>query len=192
VIDPPTALRRLTAEQVKTLLAPSFTADGLAAATEVVSGIGASPGHAIGVAVLDSDRAAARAAQGDPVILVRPTTSPQDLPGMLAAEAVVTARGGATSHAAVVSRSLDKPCVCGSTGLDVDPGAGVFTVRGVTYEEGTWLSVDGATGRVYAGQLPLGVPEASLAGLARFAAWATEHPVHPELDAALQAAYNPA
>jgi pyruvate,orthophosphate dikinase len=189
LIDPPTALCRLTAEQVKTLLAPTFTAAGLAAAGVLVSGIGAAPGHAVGVAVLDSDRAAARAAQGEPVILVRPTTSPQDLPGMLAAGAVVTARGGATSHAAVVSRSLDKPCVCGCTGLDVDPAAGVFSVGGIKYEEGTWLSVDGATGRVYAAQLSLGIPEASLTDLARFAAWAAEHPVNAELAAALRAAW---
>jgi pyruvate,orthophosphate dikinase len=188
LIDAPTALRRLTAEQVQTLLAPAFTADGLAGAAVLVTGIGASPGHAVGVAVLDSDRAAARAAAGEPVILVRPTTSPQDLPGMLAAEAVLTARGGATSHAAVVSRSLDKPCVCGAAALEVDPSAGVFTVAGIKYDEGTWLSVDGATGRVYAAQLPLGVPETSRSDLARFAAWAAEHPVNAELDAALRAA----
>jgi pyruvate,orthophosphate dikinase len=192
LIDPATALKRLTAEQVTTLLAPAFTADALSGATALVTGIGASPGHAVGVAVLDSDRAANRAAAGEDVILVRPTTSPQDLPGMLAAKAVVTARGGATSHAAVVSRSLDKPCVCGCTALQVDPTAGVFTVDGIKYDEGTWLSVDGATGRVYAAQLPLGVPEAGLADLARFAAWAQEYPVNAELGEALRAACPPA
>jgi len=195
LIDPETALRRLTADQVATLLAPVFTPDGLAAAEAagvLLTGIGASPGHAVGVAVLDSDRAAARVAAGDEVILVRPTTSPQDLPGMLAAKAVVTARGGATSHAAVVSRSLDKPCVCGAAALEVSPEAGVFVVGGVKYDEGTWLSVDGATGRVYAARLPLGVSEASLTDLRRFAAWAEQHPVGDELGAALRAACSPA
>jgi pyruvate,orthophosphate dikinase len=191
LVDPPTALRRLTAEQVNTLLAPAFMPDALAAATPLVTGIGASPGHAVGVAVLDSDRAAARAAAGEDVILVRPTTSPQDLPGMLAAKAVVTARGGATSHAAVVSRSLDKPCVCGCADLQVDPAAGVFLVEGVKYEEGMQLSVDGATGRVYAAHLPLGVPAGNVADLARFAAWAEQHPVGEELAAALRAACLP-
>jgi pyruvate,orthophosphate dikinase len=191
LIDPATALRRLTAEHVRALLTPVFTADGLAAAEAagaLLTGIGAAPGHAVGIAVLDADRAAARAGAGEDVILVRPTTGPQDLPGMLVSRAVVTARGGATSHAAVVCRSVHKPCVCGCTGLEVDPGAGVFGVDGAKYDEGTWLSVDGATGRVYAGQLPLGVPEASLTDLARFAAWSEQHPVSEELGAALREA----
>jgi pyruvate, orthophosphate dikinase len=194
-LDPATALRRLTAEQVRSLLAPAFPANALAAADAagaLFTGIGASPGHAVGVAVLDADRAACRAAAGEEVILLRSTTGPQDLPGMLASRAVVTARGGATSHAAVVSRSLARPCVCGCPGLQVDPARGLFSVDGVSYDEGTWLSVDGATGRVYAGQLPLGVPGASLAELARLAAWAEQHPADEELCAVLRELGSPA
>jgi len=186
LLDPATALRRITAEQVRALLAPAFTADGLAAAERsgpLLTGVGVSPGQAVGVAVLDADRAATRSAAGEDVILLRPSTSPQDLTGMLVCRAVVTARGGPTSHAAVVCRSVGKPCVCGCTGLQV--GSAGFGVDGVTYAEGTWLSVDGATGRVYAARIPLGVPEASRADLARFADWARQYPVSEELGVAL-------
>src|SRR5258708_25043686 len=107
------ALKLVSAEQVKRLLRPAFDPDALAAAEELASGVGSSPGHAFGVAVLDSDRAADLAATGERVLLLRPTTSPQDIRGMLSGQGIVTAKGGALSHAAVVSRALDKPCVVG-------------------------------------------------------------------------------
>jgi pyruvate,orthophosphate dikinase len=170
VIDEATALARVTAEQVRRLVSPEFDAEAVATARAngslLTTGIGASPGHGSGAAVLDADRAAALAAEGTDVVLVRPTTSPQDLRGMLAATAVLTARGGATSHAAVVSRALDKPCVVGCQELDVRPDERVFVLGGREYPEGTQLSVDGATGSVYAGVLPRSVPERYLAPLA--------------------------
>ncbi|MGQ0844452.1 MAG: pyruvate, phosphate dikinase [Sporichthyaceae bacterium] len=174
LIDTATALRRVSAEQVRTLVAPAFVEAELAAAELLFSGIGASPGHAGGFAVLDGDRAALRVAAGEDVILLRPTTSPQDLPGMLAAQAVVTAKGGATSHAAVVSRALDKPCVTGCERLEVRPDEGVFLIDGTSHPEGTYLSVDGATGNVYAGHIGRGVPEGNLTGMAALLRWADD------------------
>ena len=148
------ALRKVSVEQLKKLLRPSFEPAALEAAPVLAEGIGASPGHSWGVAVLDADRASDRAAAGEKVILLRPTTSPQDIRGMLASDAIVTARGGALSHAAVVSRALDVPCVVGCERIDIDPVAGRFTINGKVFEEGTELSVDGATGRIYVGHLP--------------------------------------
>jgi pyruvate,orthophosphate dikinase len=178
LITPTTALHRVTPDQVRMLVAPEFDEAALAKArvdgSLVVRGIGASPGHGSGEAILDADRAAQRAAQGVSVVLVRPTTSPQDLPGMLAAQAVVTARGGATSHAAVVSRALDKPCVVGCADLDVQPDEGTFAVGDRTFTEGTYLSVDGATGDVFAAEIPRVVPQQNLARLGELLRWADE------------------
>ncbi len=178
LITSTTALRRVTADQVRTLVAPAFADVELATARAdgrlLLTGTGASPGHAGGVAVLDSDRAAQRVAAGEDVILLRPTTSPQDLPGMLAAQAVVTARGGATSHAAVVSRALDKPCVTGCEKLEVLPEEHLFRIDGETYPEGTYLSVDGSTGAVYAAQIARVLPEGNLHDLAVLLGWADE------------------
>jgi pyruvate,orthophosphate dikinase len=138
----------------------------------LATGIPASPGHAIGRATLDPDRAAQLAAEGQSAVLVRPTTSPQDLHGMIAAQAVVTQRGGATSHAAVVSRALDKACVVGCDTIEVDLEQRRFTIDQTLYEEGTWLSVDGASGEIYLGQLPLGLPEGEVANLNTLLEWA--------------------
>jgi pyruvate,orthophosphate dikinase len=160
-IDEATALARVSVEQVRRLISPQFSAEAVAGAKVLITGIAASPGHGSGAAVLDADRAAALAAEGADVVLVRPTTSPQDLRGMLAATAVVTARGGATSHAAVVSRALDKPCVVGAAAIDVRPDEKIFVINGTEYAEGTQLSVDGGTGQVFAGLLPRGVPDGS-------------------------------
>jgi pyruvate,orthophosphate dikinase len=164
-IDEETAVDRVSVEQVRRLVSPQFSAAAVSRARVLTTGIGASPGHGSGVAVLDADRAAALAAEGTDVVLVRPTTSPQDLRGMLAATAVVTARGGATSHAAVVSRALDKPCVVGAAQIDVRPEEMFFSIDGVGYAEGTELSVDGGTGQVYAGILPRSVPDSTGGGL---------------------------
>ncbi|HZE67259.1 MAG TPA: pyruvate, phosphate dikinase [Sporichthyaceae bacterium] len=165
-IDPSTALGMVTADQVRRLVSPQFSAAAMSAAALLTTGIAASPGHGSGQAVLDADRAATLATEGHDVVLVRPTTSPQDLRGMLAATAVLTARGGATSHAAVVSRALDKPCVVGASEVDVRPDEQVFIIDGVSYPEGTELSVDGATGKIYAGLLPRAIPDTADLGLA--------------------------
>jgi len=172
------ALRRVTSDQVKRLISPEFDAAALAQARRegrvLTTGVPASPGHGSGQAVLDADRAAQKAAAGDPVVLVRPTTSPQDLRGMLAANAIVTARGGATSHAAVVSRALDKPCVVGCDDLQVIPGEGVLIVAGRRYREGDTISVDGGTGEIIHGDVPRTVPTRNLDGLTRLLAWADQ------------------
>ena len=149
------ALKQVSVEQLKRLLRPAFEPAALQTASVLTQGIGASPGHAYGAAILDADRAAAVASGGERVILLRPTTSPQDIRGMLSAKAIVTARGGALSHAAVVSRALDIPCVVGCETLEIDLERRRFTTGGKTFDEGTPLSVDGATGKVYSGVLPL-------------------------------------
>ncbi|MGQ0464333.1 MAG: pyruvate, phosphate dikinase [Sporichthyaceae bacterium] len=169
LITPVDAMGRVTAEQVRRLVSPQFDASAVEEAKDagrlLLVGIPASPGHGSGVAVLDADRAADLTAEGTDVVLLRPTTSPQDLRGMLAATAVVTARGGATSHAAVVSRALDKPCVVGAKAVEVRPDERVFVVGGTSYPEGTEVSVDGGTGEVFAGVLPRSVPQAAAADL---------------------------
>jgi pyruvate,orthophosphate dikinase len=149
------AVRRVTPAQLGKLLRPTFDAAALQSARVLTAGIGSSPGHAAGAVSVDADDAAMRAAAGERIILLRPTTSPQDIRGMLVAEGIVTARGGALSHAAVVSRALDKPCIVGCEAIDVDVAHGTFTIGDETFDTRTMLSIDGETGRVYLGELPL-------------------------------------
>lgn len=168
------ALKRVSVEQLKKLLRPAFEPDVLVRTRPLLEGIGASPGHAYGIAVLDADRAATVAASGERVILVRPTTSPQDIRGMLASRAIVTAKGGALSHAAVVSRALDVPCVVGCEAMEVDLAARSFTVGDERLEEGAPLSVDGATGKVYSGLLPLEPASQATEQIDRLLVWADD------------------
>ncbi|WP_149181952.1 pyruvate, phosphate dikinase [Streptomyces sp. TRM49041] len=147
------ALERVSGEGLARLMFPSF--DTSDAEEPLTRGVPASPGAAVGAAVFDSAEAGRRAAAGERVVLVRPETTPDDLPGMVAAQAVLTSRGGKTSHAAVVARGMGKVCVCGAEGLVVDPRGRRCTAGGVTVEEGTVLSVDGTEGRVYLGEVPL-------------------------------------
>ncbi|MET8148594.1 pyruvate, phosphate dikinase [Actinoplanes sp. NPDC049668] len=142
------ALRRVTGEQLAQLMFPSFDSD--AAPDPLTTGVPASPGAAVGAVVFDS--AAAAAATG-PVILVRRETNPDDLPGMIAAQGILTSRGGKTSHAAVVARGMGKTCVCGADQLEI--GADSVTVNGHVVKAGEIISVDGTTGRVYAGAVPV-------------------------------------
>jgi pyruvate,orthophosphate dikinase len=172
ILSPSEALKKVTVEQLKRLMRPSFDADTLARTPILTEGIPASPGHALGIAVLDADRAAERAARGDKVIFVRPTTSPQDIRGMLASQAIVTARGGALSHAAVVSRSLDVPCVVGCEALQIDMEARHFYINGQLFEEGALLSVDGATGRIFGGHIPIRASAESSEHIGRLLSWA--------------------
>jgi pyruvate,orthophosphate dikinase len=192
VIPAAEAVRRVDPDQVKNLVSPEFDAAALAAARAagrvLTTGVSASPGHGSGQAVLDADRAAQKAAGGEPVVLVRPTTSPQDLRGMLAANAIVTARGGATSHAAVVSRALDKPCVVGCEDLQVLPDDGVLVLAGRRYREGEIISVDGGTGDVILGDVPRSVPTRNLDDLSQLLVWADQQSgaaVWPEATSAL-------
>ncbi|HEY0179304.1 MAG TPA: pyruvate, phosphate dikinase [Dokdonella sp.] len=167
MLAPSQAVGRVSAEQVRRLLRPVFDPEQLAAAEVVARGIGSSPGQTSGIAVLDADRAVEQAAAGRAVVLVRPTTSPLDIRGMLAAEGVLTARGGALSHAAVVSRALDKPCVVGCEALAIDPEARTFAVGGRTWREGDPVAINGATGEVYAEALRLAAPTQGTDSLAR-------------------------
>ncbi|MCZ4122750.1 pyruvate, phosphate dikinase [Streptomyces sp. H39-S7] len=152
-ISPGEALSRVTGQQLARLMFPRFDDT---AGTPLAHGIPASPGAAVGAAVFTSAEAVRRAAAGEPVVLVRRETTPDDLPGMVAAQAVLTGRGGKTSHAAVVARGMGKTCVCGAEELTVDPEARHFTTRdGTVVAEGTVLSVDGTAGTVHLGALPL-------------------------------------
>jgi pyruvate, orthophosphate dikinase len=168
------AVKSVSAEQLRRLLRPVFDAEVLAGASPLAQGVGSSPGHATGDAALDSDRAALLAAGGRHVILLRPTTSPQDIHGMLVADGIVTARGGALSHAAVVSRALDKPCVVGCEAINVDLDTRTFVIDGQGFAEGEPLSIDGTAGKIYAGTIPLRAPLKDVGALRRLMAFADE------------------
>ncbi|MGW0758425.1 pyruvate, phosphate dikinase [Streptomyces sp. NPDC002814] len=154
LVTPDEALARVSGDGLAHLMFPSF--DASATGEALAHGIPASPGAAVGATVFDSAEAVRRAAAGEKVVLVRQETTPDDLPGMIAAQAVLTSRGGKTSHAAVVARGMGKVCVCGAEELTVDAEARRFTTRdGTVVEEGTVLSVDGSAGAVYPGAAPL-------------------------------------
>ncbi|HEY4303028.1 MAG TPA: pyruvate, phosphate dikinase [Gemmatimonadaceae bacterium] len=152
LIDSETAVKRVLPEQLDQLLHPVIDAD--VRATPLCTGLPASPGAASGIAVFDPDVAEKRNAAGDKVILVRDETTPEDFHGIVAARAVLTARGGMTSHAAVVARGMGKCAVVGANTMHVDVQHRRFTVGGETVSEGDYITVDGATGRVYRGDLP--------------------------------------
>ncbi|MFF5958344.1 pyruvate, phosphate dikinase [Streptomyces luteogriseus] len=148
------SLDRVGGTELTRLMFPTFatrTAD-----VPLTHGVPASPGAAVGVVVFDSEAAVRRVADGQHTVLVRRETTPDDLPGMIAAQAVLTSRGGKTSHAAVVARGMGKVCVCGADALAIDPAARQFTTpAGVVVREGDTVSVDGTAGTVYPGALPL-------------------------------------
>ena len=157
LIDEAEAVRRVDPKQLDQLLHPRL--DPAASVEVLVSGLPASPGAASGRVVFDPDVAAAQAEEGNPVILVREETSPDDFHGMVAARAVVTARGGMTSHAAVVARGMGKCCVVGATGLVLNYEDAYCTCDDVTVREGDWVTVDGTSGRVLLGQVGTVEPE---------------------------------
>ena len=157
VIDRAEAVRRVAPGALDALLHP--TIDPAAEVEVLAEGLPASPGAAQGRAVFTSAAAEAAAAEGGAVILVRPETSPDDFHGMAAAAAVVTARGGMTSHAAVVARGMGLPCVAGAGALRIDVAQGRLEAGGHTVVAGDWLTVDGATGRVLLGRVPTREPE---------------------------------
>ncbi|QJS99688.1 pyruvate, phosphate dikinase [Streptomyces asoensis] len=153
-ITPEEALARVGGDGLARLMFPRF--DTAVTGDALAHGLPASPGAAVGAAVFDSAEAVRRAAAGEKVVLVRQETTPDDLPGMVAAEAVLTSRGGKTSHAAVVARGMGKVCVCGAEELTVHTEARRFTTPdGTVVEQGTVISVDGSVGAVYAGEVPL-------------------------------------
>ncbi|MEU7066206.1 pyruvate, phosphate dikinase [Streptomyces sp. NPDC053429] len=153
LIDEAEALQRVNGAQLAQLMFPRF--DESAKATMLGRGIAASPGAAVGKAVFDSYTAVKWSRSGEKVILIRRETNPDDLDGMIAAEGILTSRGGKTSHAAVVARGMGKTCVCGAEDLEVDTKRRRMTVGGTVVEEGDVVSIDGSTGKVYLGEVPV-------------------------------------
>jgi pyruvate,orthophosphate dikinase len=163
------AIARVPPNDLNQLLHP--TIDPKAALDLLTTGLPASPGAASGAAVFDADHAEILGRKGEPVILVRRETSPEDFHGMVAARAILTARGGMTSHAAVVARGMGKPCVAGAHAIEVDESQPSFSVNGRRIAEGEWITVDGSSGSVYAGKARLMAPELS-GNFSRLMAWA--------------------
>jgi pyruvate,orthophosphate dikinase len=154
LIDMDEAVRRVSGDQLAQLMFPRFVEGG--DATQLTQGMNASPGAAVGKAVFSSETAVQWADKGEKVILVRRETNPDDLAGMIAAQGVLTSRGGKTSHAAVVARGMGKTCVCGAEELKVDTRAKRFTAPdGSVVSEGDVISIDGSTGRVWLGEVPV-------------------------------------
>ena len=153
LIDWKTAIKRVPADQLDQVLAPIFDRKAIAAAKAIATGLPAGPGAASGKAYFNAERAVEAAAKGEKVLLVRVETSPEDLRGMIAAEGILTARGGVSSHAALVARQMGKVCVCGASALHVDYATKTMTVNGQTFKEGDALSIDGTSGSVYAGEV---------------------------------------
>jgi pyruvate,orthophosphate dikinase len=154
LIDMDEALQRVTGAQLAQLMFPRF--DDSASPTKIAHGMNASPGAAVGKVVFDSDTAVEWSNRGEKVILVRRETNPDDLHGMVAAQGILTSRGGKTSHAAVVARGMGKTCVCGAESIDVSSNDRRFTTRsGVEVYEGNVISIDGTSGDVFLGEVPV-------------------------------------
>ena len=181
VITTDEALRRVTPEQVDVFLHPQLEPSARDMAREdgrmVATGLDVSPGAAVGVVAFDPDVAEAMAARGRDVILVRPETKPDDVHGMLAAKGILTARGGRTSHAALVARQFGTPAVVGVASLDIDLVGNVATVAGHEVREGDWVSLDGSTGEVFLAHLDTVVPEVDDPWLAQLLQWADQRRV---------------
>jgi len=161
VLDERTAVRRQDPEQLDELLHPVF--DAKAPRDVIAKGLAASPGAAVGRVVFSANEAADWAARGEAVILVRTETSPEDIQGMIASRGILTARGGMTSHAAVVARGMGKCCITGCSAIEIDYRRGQFTVeqdhKRLVIQRGDTISIDGSTGEVMIGELPLLDPE---------------------------------
>jgi pyruvate,orthophosphate dikinase len=157
IIDEKTALKRIDANKLDELLHPVFEASAIKSATEIAKGLPASPGAATGQVVFFADEAAKYPVS----ILVRVETSPEDLEGMHIARGILTARGGMTSHAAVVARGMGKCCVSGAGAVKINYKTRVMTIDGKEYQEGDWISLNGSTGKVYEGKITTKDPEMS-------------------------------
>src|SRR5258706_11819531 len=153
LIDWQTAILRNPADQLDQLLAPVFDLNEVKKATVIANGLPAGPGAATGRIYFNADRAVTAAEKGEKVLLVRVETSPEDLRGMIAAEGILTARGGVSSHAALVARPMGKVCVFGAAALQIDYDTKVASIDGQSFKEGDFLSIDGTSGLVYAGQI---------------------------------------
>jgi pyruvate,orthophosphate dikinase len=164
LIDAETAVLRNPADQLDQLLAPIFDLAEVKKSKVIASGLPAGPGAACGKIYLNAERAVEAEKRGEKVLLVRIETSPEDLRGMIAAEGIITARGGVSSHAALVARQMGKVCVCGAASLEIDYQKKTVTVAGQVFNEGDFLSIDGTIGAVYAGQIKT-APSEIIAGL---------------------------
>ena len=161
LIDEKTAILRCEPQKLDELLHPVFDKDALKKAKVITQGLPASPGAACGQIVFHADDAQEWHANGHKVVMVRIETSPEDLAGMASAEGILTARGGMTSHAAVVARGMGKCCVSGAGAINVDYKTKTVEIEGVTYKEGDYISLNGTTGQVYAGEVPTKAAELS-------------------------------
>ncbi|WP_322511379.1 pyruvate, phosphate dikinase [Chloroflexus sp.] len=173
LIDKATAVQRVDPHALDQLLHPMIDPEARKHAQPLTTGLPASPGAASGKAVFDPDEAEELAKTGEKVILVRVETAPEDFHGMVAAQAILTARGGMTSHAAVVARGMGKPCVAGAGDLRISYADQLMTVNGITIHKGDWITLDGGSGEVFAGQMPTVEPELS-GDFATLMAWADE------------------
>lgn len=162
MISKETAVTMIDPKQLDALLHPQFDEKALKAATPIGSALPASPGAAAGQIAFTADRAAEWGREGKDVILVRLETSPEDIEGMHHSKGILTARGGMTSHAAVVARGMGTCCVAGCGELNIDEAAGKFTLGGKEYKEGEWISLDGSTGKIYGEAIP--TVEATISG----------------------------
>jgi len=147
------AVKRIPADSLAHLLAPIFDRKSIRAAKKIASGLAAGPGAASGHVVFSAEEAVRRADKGQKVVLTRIETSPEDLRGMIAAEGILTSRGGVSSHAALVARQMGKVCVCGASGLEIDYSKRTLKADGTTLNEGDYISIDGTSGEVFAGEV---------------------------------------
>ncbi len=174
MIDEKKAVAMIEPRTLDTLLHPQFDTKALQAAKPVGKALGASPGAACGKIVFTAEDAKAWNERGEKVVLVRLETSPEDIEGMMAAQGILTVRGGMTSHAAVVARGMGTCCVSGCGDIAMDEENKKFTLAGKTYVEGDWISLDGSTGNIYDGQIP--TVEATIAGeFGRIMGWADNY-----------------
>jgi pyruvate,orthophosphate dikinase len=159
LIDWQTAIMRVPAEQLDQVLAPVFDRAAVKSASAIAKGLPAGPGAATGKIYFNAERAVEAAGRGEKVLLVRVETSPEDLRGMIAAEGILTARGGVSSHAALVARQMGKVCVCGASALHIDYNSRTMTVGNNSFREGDYISIDGTAGEVYSGQIQTAASE---------------------------------
>lgn len=154
------ALKRIQPMHVQQILVPQFDPEALRkAGAPIGHGLAASPGAAVGKVVFDPDRSQQLAGEGEPVVLVRRETSPEDFHGMAPAVGILTSRGGSSSHAAVVARQMGKPCIAGAEEIDIDVEHQRMSASGTTLHEGDWISLDGTTGEVFAGRMATIAPD---------------------------------
>src|SRR5437660_1813467 len=147
------AVRRIPADSLAHLLAPIFDRQSASSAKKIGTGLAAGPGAACGHVVFSAEEAVARSEKGEKVVLARIETSPEDLRGMIAAEGILTSRGGVSSHAALVARQMGKVCVCGATAIQIDYQKRTLSANGTTLKQGDYISVDGTAGEVFAGEV---------------------------------------